>query len=246
MGSTEYGVPGADGVLPDVGRVLSSVNAVLSLSLILAQTSSPAQAMRLVTTAVPSIAPGHHAAAWHPSQAGDYYEQAPADAAGPLAGLTSAARLESGSPAARWAFPVSSPFSGERVFLVVDGSADLSEQESFLLSVLAQLCGTVIASQELIATERERLRQIAALNAELETTVSALARLTDIHRGLTGSVASGGQAAIAATLHQLTGYPVLIVDRQGRARAGAPPVPAGVRLAHGEPGLWGGGVRGLP
>ena len=48
MGSTEYGVPGADGVLPDVGRVLSSVNAVLSLSLILAQTSSPAQAMRLV------------------------------------------------------------------------------------------------------------------------------------------------------------------------------------------------------
>jgi hypothetical protein len=68
MPPTEDGVSGADDVTPDVSRVLSSVNSVLSLSLILAQTSSPAQAMRLVTTAVPSIAASHSAVAWHPSR----------------------------------------------------------------------------------------------------------------------------------------------------------------------------------
>ena len=56
MPPAEYLGPGAHGVVPDVSQVLSSVNSVLSLSLILAQTSTPAQAMRLVTTAVPSIA----------------------------------------------------------------------------------------------------------------------------------------------------------------------------------------------
>jgi PAS domain S-box-containing protein len=245
MASTEYRDQDAGGAVDDVRRVLSSVNSVLSLSLILAQTPSPAQAMRLVATAVPSIAPGHSASAWHPGQAGAYYERAPQDAARQLAGLTSAARLGTEGPAIRWAFPVSSPFSSEQVFLVVAGSEDLSEQETFLLSVLAQLCGTVIASQELIATERERLRQIAALNTELETTVSALARLMEIHRSLGGSAADGGQAGIAATLHQLTGYPVLITDEQGGTRAAAGRLPAGFQPFDGEPEPWDEVVREL-
>ncbi len=80
MPSTEYRGPDAGDVVPDVSRVISSVNSVFSLSLILAQTSSPAQAMRLVSTAVPSIAPDRNAVAWHPSRSGDYYEQAPEDA----------------------------------------------------------------------------------------------------------------------------------------------------------------------
>jgi PAS domain S-box-containing protein len=158
---------------PDAGRMLSSVNAVLSLSLILAQASSPAQAMRLVATAVPSIAPAHRAAAWHPSRPGDYYEQAPESVAGQLAGLTGAARLDLAGAAACCVFPIASPLTHEQVFLVVTGDEHLSDQETFVLSVLAQLCGTVIASQELIAAERERLAQIAALNAELEATVAA-------------------------------------------------------------------------
>jgi PAS domain S-box-containing protein len=160
--------PGPDGVAPDVSRLVSSVNSVLSLSLILAQVSTPAQAMRLVTTAVPSIAASHRAVAWHPSRSGDYFEQAPEDVGGLLADLTGVTRLDVKGPAACWAFPVTSPFSREHVFLIVTGSEDLSDQETFLLSVLAQLCGTVIASQESIAAERSRIRQIAALNAELE------------------------------------------------------------------------------
>jgi PAS domain S-box-containing protein len=172
MASTEYRGPGSDGVAPDLSRLVSSVNSVLSLSLILAQVSTPAQAMRLVTTAVPSIAPSRNAVAWHPSRSGDYFEQAPQDVGGLLAGLTGVARLDVKGSAACWAFPITPPFSHEQVFLVVTGGEDLSDQETFLLSVLAQLCGTVIASQESIAAERERLRQIAALNAELEASVS--------------------------------------------------------------------------
>jgi signal transduction histidine kinase len=180
--------------------------------------------MRLVTTAVPSIAASHSAIAWHPGKSGEYYQQAPENVASLLTGLTGVARLDAEGSAACWAFPISSPLAPEQVFLIVTGSADLSGQETFLLSVLAQLCGTVIAGLELIAAERERLSQVAALNAELEETVSALARLMEIHRRLTGIGASGGQAGIAATLHELTSYPVLIADALGRVCAAAGPV----------------------
>jgi hypothetical protein len=239
------GAPGAGGVASDASQVLSSVNSVLSLSLILTQTSSPAQAMRLVATAVPSIAVSHSAVAWHPTRSGDYYQRAPDNVGALLAGLAAVARLDVEGSSACWAFPVTSPFSRDQVFLIVTGSEDLSDQETFLLSVLAQLCGTVIASQELIAAEREQLRQIAALKAELEATVSTLARLMEIHRSLTGIAASGGQTGIAATLHQLTGFPVLIVDVQGGTRAAAGQLPGDYRPVNQEPGRWEEIVRSL-
>jgi PAS domain S-box-containing protein len=156
MPATDYRDPGDDDAVSDVSRVLSSLNSVFSLSLILAQASSPAQAIRLVTTAVPSIAPAHNAAAWHPSKSGEYYEQAPESVGVLLIGLTGVARLDAPGFPACWAFPITSPLTREQVFLIVTGGADLSDQETFLLSVLAQLCGAVIASQELIAAERQR------------------------------------------------------------------------------------------
>jgi len=171
MPSAEDSGPGPDDVT-DVSRVLSSVNSVFSLSLILAQASSPAQAMRLVTTAVPSIAASHSAVAWHPSKSGDYYEQAPESVGGLLAGLTGVARLDVEGSLARWAFPITSPLGREQLFLVVTGGGDLSDQETFLLTVLAQQCGAVIASHELIAAERERLeadreREVAETRASV-------------------------------------------------------------------------------
>ena len=54
MPSAERLGPGVDEV--DVKAELSSVNAVFTLSLLLTQASSPAQLIRLVTTAIPSIA----------------------------------------------------------------------------------------------------------------------------------------------------------------------------------------------
>ena len=135
---------------------LSSINAVLGLSLVLTQASSPAQAMRLVTTAVPAIAPGHTAMAWHPSASGDYYQQAPAGAGQVLARLGGAARLDVAGFASCWAFPITPPLGGEPLFLVTVGQQDPLDEEAFLLSVLAQMCGTVIANHELLAETRLR------------------------------------------------------------------------------------------
>jgi PAS domain S-box-containing protein len=156
MSATEYRGPGDDDAVSDVSRVLSSLNSVFGLSLILAQASAPAQAIRLVTTAVPSIAPAHSAVAWHSSKSGEYYERAPDSVGVLLAGLTGVAMLDVEGPSKYWAFPITSPLTREPVFLIVTGREDLSDQETFLLSVLAQLSGAVIASLELIAAERAR------------------------------------------------------------------------------------------
>jgi hypothetical protein len=124
---------------------LSSVNAVLALSAMLTQSSSPSQAMRLVTTAVPSIASCHKALAWHPSRSGDYYERAPDNISGTLAKLAAPRRLEVDDYSSWWVFPLG-PSSGDNpIFLVTVGTEPLSDEETFLISVLARLCGTVIA-----------------------------------------------------------------------------------------------------
>ena len=94
---------------PDLERAiqarLPSVNAVFTLSLILTQASSPGQVMRLVITAVPSIAHGQKALAWHPSRSGDYYERAPDNMSDALARLTGPSRLEMGDFSSLWALP---------------------------------------------------------------------------------------------------------------------------------------------
>jgi len=180
MLSPEHRGRGADDV-PDVSRVLSSVNSVFSLSLILAQASSPAQAMRLVTTAVPSIAAAHTAVAWHPSKPGEYYEQAPESVGRLLTELTGVARLDGPGLPACWAFPITSPLAREQVFLIVTGSGDLSAQETFLLSVLAQLCGAVIASLHSVSEaelrgQADRERQVAEARAAVAATSEARQR----------------------------------------------------------------------
>src|SRR5580704_18536070 len=89
-----------------VNAKLSSVNAVFTLSLILTQASSPRQAVRLLTTAVPSIAPCHKVLVWHPSRSGDYYERAPDSISNALARITAPGRLEMDESSSWWAFPL--------------------------------------------------------------------------------------------------------------------------------------------
>jgi PAS domain S-box-containing protein len=149
--------PDGDGNLTAESQ-LQQVNAVFGLLLILSQAASPAGAMRLVTTAIPSIAAGHAAVAWHPSTSGDYFQRAP-DHVGPaLASLTGPGRLDMDGPGICWAFPLTAALDREPVFLVTTGPQDLSQQSIFLLSVLAQICGTVVANHELSA-EAELLAQ---------------------------------------------------------------------------------------
>ena len=198
---------------------LSSANAVFTLSLILTQATSPGQVMRLLTTAIPSIAPGHKAVAWHPSRSGDYYERAPDGIADTLSRLTVPDRLDMGGLSSCWAFPLAPPSARDRIFLIIEGAEPLSEEETFLLSVLAQLTGTVIVKLELIGAERANVQRVAALNAELQSTVSKLTKVMEIHRRLNEIVVEAGEMGIAETLHQLTTFPVLIQDVHGNTRA---------------------------
>jgi PAS domain S-box-containing protein len=194
------GEPGTENRAPDLDARLSAANAVFTLSLILSQASSPSHLVRLLTTAIPSIARCQKVMAWHPSQHGDYYERAPDGVGDALAGLAGAGRLDvSGSPGL-WAFPLASQLGGEPVFLVVSGAESLSTEEVFLLTVLAQLSGTVIA----------RL-----------STVGILTKIMEIHHRLNETMASAGETGIAETLHQLTGFGVMIQDESGRTRVTA-------------------------
>src|SRR5580658_5474277 len=211
-----------------VNATLSSVNAVFTLSLILTQASSPRQAIRLLTTAVPSIASCHKVLAWHPSRSGDYYERAPDSISNALARITAPGRLEM-NESSWWAFPLAPALAHDQIFLVVSGADQISGEEKFLLSVLVQLCGTVIAKLELLAAERADIERVASLNAGLESTVSTLTKIMEIHRQLNEIVANAGEAGIAKTLHQLTRVPVLIQDLHGNTRAAAGDVPSGRR-----------------
>jgi len=159
--------------------LLSSGNVVVTLSRVLTQASSPDQVMRLVTAAIPSIVPCHTAVAWHPSKSGDYYQRAPSNVGVALARLTRPGTLEMGEQCSCWAFPLSAPSAGEPIFLITFGSEPLSNQNAFLLSELAQLCGAVIGKLELVSAEQANLRQAATRNAELESTVSSLTRILE-------------------------------------------------------------------
>ena len=226
MTSDAPGGPGANDLEPALQARLSSANAVFTLSLILTQATSPGQVMRLVTTGIPAIAPGHKALAWHPSRSGAYYERAPDNICDALAGLTAPVRLEMGDHSSWWAFPLGPPSADNPVFLVTVGTGPPSDEETFLLSVLAQLCGTVIAKLELIAAERANIQRVATLNAELESTVSTLTKIMETHRRLNEIVATAGETGIAMTLHRLTAFPVLIQDVHGNTRATAGEAPA--------------------
>jgi sugar diacid utilization regulator len=205
---------------------LSSVNAVFTLSLILTQARSPSQAVRLLTTAVPSIVSCREVMAWHPSRSGDYYERAPDGISNALARITVPGRLEMGESSSWWAVPLAPALADNPIFLVVADADPLSGEEKFLLSVLAQLCGTVIAKLELLAAERANTERVASLNADLGSTVSTLTKIMETHRQLNEIVANAGEAGIAKTLHQLTGFPVLIQDVHGNTRAAAGDVPS--------------------
>jgi len=213
---------------PVTNATLSSVNAAFTLALILTQATSPRQAIRLLTTAVPSIASCDQVLTWHPSRSGDYYERAPDRISGTLTGITVPGQFELDGSSSWWAFPLAPSLVNNPVFLVVATTDPLSAQEKFLLSVLVQLCGTVIAKLELLAAETR-------LNAELESTVSTLSKIMETHRRLNEIVVNAGEAGIAQTLHQLTTFPVLIQDVHGNTRASAGDRPAD-RRAKEQPG----------
>jgi PAS domain S-box-containing protein len=197
-------------VAPDVSAELSSVNAVFALSLVLTQASSPQQLLRLAATAIPSIVRCEKALVWHPSQPGDYYERAPDGIGAALATVTGPTRLDLGEESSCWVFPLVSRLAAEPVFLVIVGAGNLSDQESFLLSVLAQLCGTVIAKLELIVSGRASTEQAVA-EAELRSQAD--------HERDIAQARAAELAASEARQHAILDVAldaVISIDRRGR------------------------------
>jgi PAS domain S-box-containing protein len=224
-------ISSSDSAELDVAARLSSVNAVFGLSLVLAQASSPAQAVRLVTTAVPAIAPGHTAMAWHPSASGDYYQQAPGSARDVLARLTAAARLDVAGFDSCWAFPITPPLGREPLFLIAVGRQDpLAEEEAFLLSVLAQMCGTVIANHELLAETElraaaDRDRDIARARAA-ELAASEARQRAVLEAALDAVVSMDGSARITyvnSAFERTFGYRAAEVTGRELAEVIVPP-----------------------
>jgi PAS domain S-box-containing protein len=198
MTSAAGAIPSTDDVDSAVEARLSSFNAVFTLALILTQASSPGQVARLVTTAVPSIVSCQQALIWHLARSGEYYQRAPDNVSEALAKLVEPGPLKCEDFPPSWVFPISSPLVNplvkEQVFLVIVGGEALSEEETFLFSVLAQLSGTVIAKLELIAAEQASTERIAALNAERVAEAERRGRAT-----LERDVAQARAAELAAS-----------------------------------------------
>ena len=131
MTSTARRVSSAANSEQAANATLSSVNAVFTLSLILTQASSPRQAVRLLTTAVPSIASCHKVLTWHPNRSGDYYERAPDGISNALARITvpassrwtglppggrSRLRLPWRKTRSSWSSPAPTPYPARRSF----------------------------------------------------------------------------------------------------------------------------------
>ncbi len=194
MTSSAGGVPSTDDLDPAAEARLSSFNAVFTLALILTQASSPDQVMRLVTTSIPSIVSCQKVLIWHLARSGEYYQRAPEAISEVLAKLTGPDLLKLHDFPPSWAFPIASPLAPEQIFLIIVGGEGLSDEETFLLSVLAQLSGTVIAKLELIAAEQASTERIAALNTERVAEAERRGRAT-----LERNIAQARAAELAAS-----------------------------------------------
>jgi sugar diacid utilization regulator len=221
-----------------IGDQLTSLRALLALSLAMAAIDDEAEILRLTTTAVPSLGKWRTAAvrldgAWLPEPVAILdAERITAElsaldrAGGPL-------RLELAAWA--WAFPLAG-FAGPIGHLVVVADVEPEEHQRFLLGLLAQHAGNALINARLhrqeqaaVARERALVEGLSASNLALERSMheveksrEALQRRLDVHDLLSRiGVAGGGPEGIAEAVHQLTGLPVAIEDRFGTLMAWA-------------------------
>lgn len=108
--------------------------------------------------------------------------------------------------------------------LVVTWETEPPEGQQFLLRALAQQTGAAVGNARLHAQERAAAVELEGLNRQLEDTIVALRRSSEIHDRLTSVAVSGaGREGIAEALHEVTGFPIAIEDQYGNLRAWAGP-----------------------
>ncbi|MCX4825243.1 helix-turn-helix domain-containing protein [Streptomyces sp. NBC_01142] len=129
-----------------------------------------------------------------------------------------------------WAFALHTR-GGSNGYLVVSAPSRPTDDDFFLIHVLAQQTAAALANATARRRERDHaqeLRQLnedrAAVNVRLAASVSELEHQRSVHEVLSRATANGGGvASIATAVHRLTGYPVAIEDRFGNLAAWAGP-----------------------
>ena len=204
---------------------LSALRSVLILSMVLTRQDDQASILDVVANAVGSLGPCRTEGIfldgrWQPVQV-------PTREAG-LVSLPGVLPTADGHPAAAggalvlggvawsWAYSLAGPH-GPAGYLVVGAEGRPAESERFLLRVLAQQTGLVLANARLHHRERERAGELLAAHR-------ALLRSVEIHDRLTRVAAGGeGQQGIARAVYELTDLPAAIEDRFGNLHAWAGP-----------------------
>jgi serine phosphatase RsbU (regulator of sigma subunit)/anti-sigma regulatory factor (Ser/Thr protein kinase) len=218
---------------------LSNLQGLLTLSMLMTESTHEDQILSLAATSVPSLSgcrvvgvyldeEGWQAEVTHLSP-----EHVRAEVETQLSTLgPSGGTVAIPGQAWAWALPLRR-IQDHIGYFVVAASEAPSQATQFLLRVLAQQAGVALANARLHAMERAHAEQLRCANATLAEIVSALEHTTRIHDRLTRvAVAGEGQEGIARAVYELTGYPVSVEDRYGNVRAwvgpeGSAPDPRG-------------------
>jgi sugar diacid utilization regulator len=204
---------------------LTSLRALLVLSVLVTDSADDDQIMRLATAAASSLGrwriagfavgdswrgDGDDGAAALPAQLGSQLRALP-ETGGPVI------LAEAGGWA--WAYPMRS-IAGALGHMIACADEEPPAEEQFLAQVVAQQTGVAVSNAQLHARERAAALELARANATLENTAASLRRGMQIHERLTRvATAAEGAAGIAAALHDLTGLPVAVEDRYGNLTA---------------------------
>jgi DNA-binding PucR family transcriptional regulator len=199
---------------------------LLALSMLMTERGDEHEIFALLATAVPSIARCEllgvydSESGWRPIR----HETALAvpDLAREIAALDSTGgRLVAESGSWLYALPLRS-LDGVFGYALVGAEHEPVATDQYLLRLLAQQTGIAVANARLHERERSAAGELRAANTALADTLADLERSTAIHQRLTEIAVGGGdQQTIAAAVHFLTEYPVVIEDRYGNVRAAA-------------------------
>lgn len=203
----------------------ADLQALLVLSMILAESSDEEQILRLATSAVPSFTSCWAVGVYSD---GSWYEASdlrPGEWKR-LERRVKALDAVGGAlevPGAVWgaAYPLRS-LTEPRGWFVLAADQRPSDKDRFLAQALSRQTGLAVADARQHVRYEQTQRRLRELNARLEETVAKLRRGMEIHTRLTEVVASGeGLEGLARAVHDLVGLPVAIEDRHGNLRAQA-------------------------
>ena len=217
---------------------ISNLHSLFVLSMMMTESREEDEILSLAVTSVASLGSCTTEGAYRPAPADGELERFREPPGRKRKALVSALRAlghDDGAvtvPGAGWgrAFALRS-LGGHWGWLVVSAPAEPGADEQFLLKILAHQTGSALENAALHRRERTGAAELRRVNTELGSvndqlaaTVADLERTATIHEALTRVSASGaGEAGIARTVFELTGYPVAIEDRFGNLRAWAGP-----------------------